>query len=67
VDVEKAAGAGVDVPDWLLSQAADLLDLRYTVPALPFGLQLASVTPAGDGVDIRLEATDTVLKPTAAE
>jgi hypothetical protein len=67
VDVEEAAGAGVDVPDWLLSRATDLLDLRYTVPALPFGLQLTSVTPAEDGVDVGLEATDTVLKPTAAE
>jgi hypothetical protein len=67
VDVSEAAGAGVDVPGWLLSQAADLLDLRYTVPALPFGLQLTSVTPADDGVDIGLEATGTVLKSAAAE
>jgi hypothetical protein len=67
VDVEQAAGAGVDVPDWLLSRAADLLDLRYTVPALPFGLQLTGVTPADDGVDLALEASDTVLKATAAE
>jgi hypothetical protein len=61
VDVEEAAGAGVDVPDLLLSRAADLLDLRYTVPALPFGLQLTGVTPAEDGVDLTIEATDTVL------
>jgi hypothetical protein len=67
VDVEEATGAGVDVPDWLLTRAADLLDLRYSVPALPFGLQLTSVTPTEDGVDIAVEATDTVLKPTAAE
>jgi len=64
VDVEQAAGAGVDVPDWLLSRAADLLDLRYTVPPLPFGLQLTSVTPAGDGVDVGLRAADTVLTTT---
>jgi hypothetical protein len=67
VDVEEATGAGVDVPGWVLSQAADLLDLRYSVPALPFGLQLTSVTPAEEGVEIAVEATDTVLKPTAAE
>jgi hypothetical protein len=67
VDVEEATGAGVDVPGWVLSQAADLLDLRYSVPALPFGLQLTSVTPTEDGVDVGVEATDTVLKPTAAE
>jgi len=67
VDVEEATGAGVDVPDWVLSRAADLLDLRYSVPALPFGLQLTSVTPTEGGVDVGVEATDTVLKPTAAE
>jgi hypothetical protein len=67
VDVQQVAGAGVEVPDWLLSRATGLLDLRYTVPALPFGLKLTSVTPADDGVDLGLEATDTVLKATAAE
>ena len=65
VDVDEASGAGLDVPDFLLERAADLLDVRYTVPALPFGLQLTDVTPAEDGVDIRVEATDAVL--TAAE
>jgi thiol-disulfide isomerase/thioredoxin len=43
VDVEKAAGAGVDVPGFLVSRVSDLLDLRYDVPALPFGLQLTVV------------------------
>ena len=61
VDVEEAEGAGVEVPGFLVDQAADLLDLRYTVPALPFGLQLTSVVPADDGVDVTVEATDTVL------
>jgi hypothetical protein len=61
VDVAEATGAGVDVPDFVLEQAADLLDIRYTVPALPFGLQLTSVSPDDDGVDIRVDATDTVL------
>ena len=61
VDVDEASGAGIDVPDWLLDRAADLLDIRYTVPALPFGLQLTSVTPGADGVDISVEAENTVL------
>ena len=61
VDVDEAAGAGIDVPGWLLERAVDLLDIRYTVPALPFGLQLTDVTPAADGVVITVEATDTVL------
>ena len=67
VDVQQVAGAGVEVPDWLLSRATGLLDLRYTVPALPFGLKLTSVAPADGGVDLGLQATDTVLKATAAE
>jgi hypothetical protein len=61
VDVEKASGVGIEVPGFLLSQAANLLDLRYPVPELPFGLQLTRVRPGADGVDIRVEATDTVL------
>ncbi len=61
IDVAKAAGAGVDVPGFLVDQVADLLDLRYAVPALPFGLRLTSVTPADDGVVVGIEATDTVI------
>ena len=61
IDVEQAAGAGVELPDFLVGRASDLLDLRYAVPALPFGLQLTSVTPAADGVVVGLEATDTVV------
>jgi len=62
VDVATASGAGVEVPGFLVDRVADLLDLRYSVPALPFGLQLTDVTPAEDGVDVRVEATDTVLR-----
>jgi hypothetical protein len=62
VDVEEASGAGVEIPDFLVDRVADSLDLRYAVPALPFGLQLTDVTPAEDGVDIRVQATDTVLR-----
>jgi hypothetical protein len=61
VDVENATGAGVDVPRMLVDRVADLLDLRYAVPGLPFGLRLTGVTPADDGVVVRLEATDTVI------
>ena len=62
VDVEDAAGAGVELPDLVVDQAGDLLDLRYTVPPLPYGLQLSAVRPAEDGVVIDLEATGTVLE-----
>ena len=62
VDVQKASGSGVDVPGFLVDQVSDLLDLRYTVPALPFGLQLTSVQPADDGVRIGVAAKDAVLR-----
>jgi hypothetical protein len=62
IDVGDASAGTVDVPDAVLDRAADLLDLRYPVPALPFGLQLVSVTPAADGVVVRVEAADTVLR-----
>jgi hypothetical protein len=61
VDVEDASGAGVDVPDLLVDQVDDALDLRYPIPQLPFGLQVTGVAPADDGVRVQVEATDTVL------
>ena len=61
IDVEQASGAGVELPGFLVGRASDLLDLRYAVPALPFGLRLTSVTPAEDGVLVGLEAVDTVV------
>ena len=61
IDVEQATGAGVELPGFLVARASDLLDLRYAVPPLPFGLRLTSVTPAEDGVVVGLEAVDTVV------
>jgi hypothetical protein len=61
IDVEDASAGAVDVPDFVLDQAAELLDFRYPVPALPFGLQLTSLTPTADGVAIAVQARDTVL------
>jgi hypothetical protein len=63
VHVSKAAGVGVSVPSFVLNQATRLLDLRYTVPALPFGLKLTSVRPASAGVDVGIGATNAVLAP----
>lgn len=61
VEVEEAEAAGVGVPDFVVDRAVGLLDLRYPV-RLPFGLQLTGVTPADDGVDVAVEATDTVFR-----
>jgi hypothetical protein len=62
VDVTDASAGGVDVPGVVLTTAEKLLDFSYRVPALPFGLQLTSVQPAADGIDVRVAARDTVLK-----
>lgn len=62
IDVQDASAGAVDVPGFVVDQAAERLDLRYAVPTLPFGLQLTSVVPAAEGVDVRVEATDTVLR-----
>src|SRR4051812_8434750 len=40
IDAHEAAGAGVEIPGFLVDQVSDLLDLRYKVPQLPFGLRL---------------------------
>ena len=47
------------VPD---EHVTDLLDIRYTIPALPFGLKVTSVRPADDGVHVTVAARDTVLR-----
>ncbi|MCZ2811424.1 DUF2993 domain-containing protein [Modestobacter sp. VKM Ac-2979] len=62
VDVEDASAAGVDVPGFVLDRAVDVLDFRYPVPELPFGLELTSVDPGEDGVLVVVAATDTVLQ-----
>ncbi|MGY1707896.1 DUF2993 domain-containing protein [Geodermatophilus sp. SYSU D00758] len=61
VDVDEAAGAGVGLPGFLVDRASDLLDLRYPIEALPFGLELTGVRPAADGVVVSVVATNTVL------
>jgi hypothetical protein len=61
VHVDRAAGAGVQVPGFLLDRATRLLVLRYRVPALPCGLRLTGVTPAAAGVDVRVQASNAVL------
>jgi hypothetical protein len=61
VDVQRATGAGVQVPGFLIDQVNNLLRLRYRIPALPFGLRVTGVRPAADGVVVTVAATDTVL------
>jgi hypothetical protein len=61
VEVEKASGVGVSIPSALVRQVSSLLDLRYKIPALPFGLKLTSVSPGEDGVVVHVAASNTVL------
>jgi hypothetical protein len=61
IHVHKAAGVGVQVPGFVLDQATRLLDLRYPVPALPFGLTVTSVRPAATGVDVGIATKNAVL------
>ena len=62
VDVGSAEGAGLELPGFLVERAGDLLDLRYPVPALPFGLRLTGVSPGADGVVLTLAAENTVVE-----
>jgi hypothetical protein len=61
VDAGQATAAGVKVPSALVSRASQALDLRYRIPALPFGMKLTGVRPTADGVVVDVLGTDTVL------
>jgi hypothetical protein len=61
VDVQHASAGAVHVPQAVLTTAEDLLDFSYRVPELPFGLQLTSVHPAEQGLDVAVQAKNTVL------
>ena len=61
IDVQKASGVGASVPGFLVDQVSGLLDLRYPIPALPFGLKVTGVQPGADGVEVAVAATNTVL------
>lgn len=61
IDVQQASGVGVPIPSYLVRQVSGLLDLRYKVPPLPFGLHLTSVSPAAGGVVVQVAGTNTVL------
>ena len=62
VHVHDASLAGVDAPDAFVDRISDGLDLRYRIPPLPFGLQVTGVAPADDGLRVRVQAADAVLR-----
>jgi hypothetical protein len=62
IDVDGASGAGIDLPDEVVERAAELLALRYEVPALPYGLQLTDVRPGPDGVVVTARGEGTVIE-----
>lgn len=61
VDAQRASAAGVKVPSALVGRASQALDLRYRIPALPFGLTLTGVRATPDGMVVDVHGTDTVL------
>jgi hypothetical protein len=61
VHAEQASAAGVQLPSALVARAGQALDLRYRVPALPFGLHLTGVRPTAAGVVVDVAGTDAVL------
>lgn len=61
IDVDRASGAGFELPAAAVGRASDLLGLRYTLPVLPFGLEISGVRPAAEGVVVSADADDTVI------
>lgn len=50
--------AGVSLPGFAVNYIEDYLNDRVTLPALPYGLQLQSVTPEADGLHVAVRGTD---------
>ncbi|MBW8767348.1 MAG: DUF2993 domain-containing protein, partial [Geodermatophilales bacterium] len=50
-----------DVPAFLVQRISNLLDLRYKIPSLPFGLEVTGVTVGDDGLDVTVEGKGIVL------
>lgn len=61
IDVQQASAAGVTLPPAVVRQADSMLNLRYPVPQLPYGLQLTGVAPQADGVRVTVEGRQTVI------
>lgn len=61
ITAEQASAAGVNIPSAVVSRASSALNLRYRIPALPFGLRLTGVRPTPGGVVVDVAGTDTVL------
>lgn len=61
IDVENASAAGVEVPEFVVEQASDLLGLSYELPVLPFGLEYTEVSPRDDGVAVSAVSDGAVL------
>ena len=61
IEVERAGGAGVDLPEQVVGSVSDLLGLRYTIPDLPFDLELTDVRPADRGVRVAGRGESTVI------
>ncbi len=55
--------AGLEIPSLLIEQLQENLSFTYTVPPLPFGLQITSAVATADGFDVSAEAEDAILAP----
>jgi len=55
--------AGLEVPDFFVEQLQEQLSFVYTVPPLPFGLQIQDVQATAAGFDVSAAAQDAVLEP----
>lgn len=61
IEAQQASAVGVSIPPALVRQVSGMLGLRYKIPALPFGLELTSVTPEDGGVVVQVAGSNTVL------
>ncbi|MBA3524542.1 MAG: DUF2993 domain-containing protein [Geodermatophilaceae bacterium] len=65
VQVTGLALAGLDLPGSLIGELQEQLSFTYTLPPLPFDLEIISITTDDDGFVVEATATDTVIDPDA--
>ncbi len=63
LSASNVGGFGAELPDAVTSAVLSLLDIRFALPALPFGLVYTGIEVVDDGMRVVAEGANIVLEP----